>query len=408
MDVGTAYGQPAGSSLLELTQVGPGTPYGEVLRRYWQPVALSSDATTTPKKLRILGEDLLLFRTRRGRPGLLMPGCVHRGASLFYGGVEDEGIRCCYHGWVFDPEGHCLEQPCEPELGRYRDRVRQPWYPLREYHGLVFAYLGPPDRKPAFPVYDVFENLDEGEFVLADDTSYGGAGPETLDFNWLQHWENVVDPFHVPILHARFSGNQFLPEMAILPECTFSYSGQGVRCASVRTFPDGRVLTRVDECLFPNIRLVPSARLTAHGQSRFVAWVVPFDDTHFKIFTLLRTDRPDALDGERGLFAGDKRWWELTEEEHQRYPGDYEVQKSQGDICLHSREFLTTTDQGVAMVRRMMSKQIKAVVQGKDPVGAVREGETVLCHVEAGNYFDRTDTAAGKPSPATAGRETSR
>jgi phenylpropionate dioxygenase-like ring-hydroxylating dioxygenase large terminal subunit len=396
MDVGTAYGRPSGSSLLELTQVGPGTPYGEVLRRYWQPVALSLDATTTPKRLRILGEDLILFRTRSGRPGLLAPDCAHRGASLFYGGVEEDGIRCCYHGWAFDTEGHCLEQPCEPELGRHRDRVRQPWYPLREYHGLVFAYMGPPERKPAFPVYDVLEELGEGESVFADDTSFGAGGPVRLDFNWLQHWENVMDPFHVPILHARFSGNQFIPEMAILPECTFSYTEQGVRVVSTRDLPDGRVLTRVTDCVFPNVRLIPGPKLTVLGPTSIVGWAVPFDDTHFQVFTLFKADSPDYLLGERSRM-GDGKWWhELTEAEHQRYPGDYEAQKSQGDIAVHSREFLTTTDQGVAMLRRMMGKQIKAVAQGEDPVGVCREGDTVTYRVEAGSYFgDAGSVVAG-------------
>ena len=99
MDTGTAYEFTPGLPRLELTQVGRGTPYGEVLRRYWQPIALSSDASTTPHHVRVLGEDLILFRTGRGRPGLLYPRCAHRGASLFYGGVERDGIRCCYHGW---------------------------------------------------------------------------------------------------------------------------------------------------------------------------------------------------------------------------------------------------------------------------------------------------------------------
>ena len=151
MDTGTAYEFTPGLPRLELTQVGRGTPYGEVLRRYWQPIALSSDASTTPHHVRVLGEDLILFRTGRGRPGLLYPRCAHRGASLFYGGVERDGIRCCYHGWVYDTEGRCLEQPCEPENGLHRDRIRQPWYPVHERYGLVWAYLGPPDRKPLLP-----------------------------------------------------------------------------------------------------------------------------------------------------------------------------------------------------------------------------------------------------------------
>lgn len=396
MDEGTAYGRAPGTSLLELAQVGPGSPYGEVLRRYWQPVALSGDATTTPKRLRILGEDLILFRTRSGRPGLLVPDCAHRGASLYYGGVEEDGIRCCYHGWVFDTEGRCLEQPCEPDDGRHRDRVRQPWYPLREHHGMVFAYMGPPDRKPAFPVYDVLDDLGDGEFVLADDRSFGGGGPAVLDFNWLQHWENVLDPFHVPILHARFSGNQFVPEMAILPECRFAYTPHGVRVTSVRDLPDGRRLDRVTECVFPNLRMVASPKLTAAGPARFVGWVVPHDDARFTVFTLARADRPDYLTAERSRLGG-KLWEELTEEEHQRYPGDYEAQKSQGTVPAHSREFLTTTDQGVTMLRRMMAKQIKALAQGDDPAGVVRGADTVQARMEAGNYF----TEAEQPAPAS-------
>ncbi|HVF94100.1 MAG TPA: Rieske 2Fe-2S domain-containing protein, partial [Sphingomonas sp.] len=111
-DRGTAYGRAPGTPDLYLTQVGPGTPGGEFWRRYWNPVALSEDATTTPIQIRILGEDLILFRNGRGEPGLLYPRCVHRGTSLIYGKCEDDGIRCCYHGWKFAPDGTCLDQPC--------------------------------------------------------------------------------------------------------------------------------------------------------------------------------------------------------------------------------------------------------------------------------------------------------
>ena len=117
VDTGTAYGRPAPTSRRELTEVGPGTPMGNLLRRYWHPIGLAGDATATPRKVRVLGEDLILFRDGQGRPGLVYPHCSHRGASLYYGKVEDRGIRCCYHGWVFDVQGHCMEQPCEPEGG---------------------------------------------------------------------------------------------------------------------------------------------------------------------------------------------------------------------------------------------------------------------------------------------------
>ncbi|MEV8175244.1 aromatic ring-hydroxylating dioxygenase subunit alpha [Microbacterium sp. NPDC079176] len=386
MDTGTAYGLRLGQPLNELAQVGPGTPYGEVLRRYWHPVAKVEDATTRPTSLRVLGEDLVLFRTRKGKPGLLHPRCIHRGASLFYGGVEDEGIRCCYHGWVFDTEGHCLEQPCEPDLGLHRDRVRQPWYPVEEQYGLLWAYMGPPDKKPVLPRYDTLEELAPGEQLIVNDQGVGGGGPAQLDFNWLQHWENVMDPFHVPILHARFSGNQFTPEMALIPEVSYEYTPLGVRSIQMRDLGDGRQLRRVTEVIFPNLRVVASPKLSS-GQTNMIGWVVPMDDTNFRIFTVARDEDSEFLAKLRSTHEG-KPWKDLTDLEHQRLPGDYEAQKSQGSISLHSEDHLTTTDQGIAMIRRMMAKQHRAVAGGGDPVGVFFDESARLVRIEGGNYFE--------------------
>jgi nitrite reductase/ring-hydroxylating ferredoxin subunit len=386
MDTGTAYGLRLGQPLNELAQVGPGTPYGEVLRRYWHPVAKVEDATTRPVSLRVLGEELVLFRTRKGKAGLLHPRCIHRGASLFYGGVEDEGIRCCYHGWVFDTEGHCLEQPCEPDLGLHRDRVRQPWYPVEEQYGLIWAYMGPPDKKPVLPRYDTLEELAADEQLIVNDQGVGGGGPAQLDFNWLQHWENVMDPFHVPILHARFSGNQFTPEMALIPEVEYEYTPLGVRSIQMRELGDGRQLRRVTEVIFPNLRVVASPKLSS-GQTNMIGWVVPMDDTNFRIFTVARDSDPDFLAKLRSTHEG-KPWKELTDLEHQRLPGDYEAQKSQGAISLHSEDHLTTTDQGIAMIRRMMAKQHRAVAGGGDPVGVFFDESERLVRIEGGNYFE--------------------
>src|ERR1044072_8136534 len=111
---GHGYNRPAPTYFKELTEVGRGTPMGELLRGYWHPVGLVSDASSTPREVRILGEDLMLLRDGQGRPGLVHNRCCHRGTTLYYGTVEDRGIRCCYHGWLFDVEGHVLEQPCEP------------------------------------------------------------------------------------------------------------------------------------------------------------------------------------------------------------------------------------------------------------------------------------------------------
>src|SRR5688572_14320050 len=136
----------------ELTHVRFGTPMGELLRRYWQPVCLSSEIDELPKLVTILGEELVAFRDKRGRVGVLDAHCAHRGTSLEYGRIEEEGIRCCYHGWLFSAEGVCLQQPGEPPNSRYKDKVAQPAYPALEYGGLVFAYMGPPDKKPEFPL----------------------------------------------------------------------------------------------------------------------------------------------------------------------------------------------------------------------------------------------------------------
>ena len=155
MDSGTGYGGAPSSYVAALTEVGRGTPMGELMRRYWHPVGLLSHATTTPRAVRVLGEDRVLFRDRTGRPGLVKARCCHRGTTLYYGKVEERGIRCCYHGWLFDVEGRCLEMPAEPEpAGAQCQRVRQPWYPVEERYGLVFAYLGPPEKKPVLPRYE--------------------------------------------------------------------------------------------------------------------------------------------------------------------------------------------------------------------------------------------------------------
>jgi nitrite reductase/ring-hydroxylating ferredoxin subunit len=392
MDTGTAYGLQSGEPLYQLAQVGPGTPTGEVLRRYWQPVGLTDDATTTPREVKILGEELILFRDKRGRPGLLHPRCCHRGASLFFGGVEEEGIRCCYHGWVFDTEGRCIEQPCEPGLGLHRDRVRQPWYPVQERYGLIWAYLGPEDRKPVLPRYQVFEELAADEVIYADDNSLGGGGPAVLDFNWLSHWENVMDPFHVPILHARFSGNQFVPEMAIIPECNFSYHDTGVRATSFRELPDGMTLRRITDTVFPNLRVVADPKLS-NGPCDLLGWVVPKDDTCFQIYTVFKSADPERLNKMRSTFGG-KQWSELDDAEHQRMPGDYEAQRSQGPISLHTEDHLTTTDQGVTMLRRMMARVAKEVAAGGNPPGVTFDNADALVHIEAGNFIEETAPAA--------------
>ena len=132
----------------ELTRTGAGTPMGEYMRRFWQPVCLSSELTEVPKAIRILGEDLVAFRDGSGRIGVMHRHCAHRGASLEFGIIAQRGIRCCYHGWHYDVDGTLLDAPCETDATRLKQTVCQGAYPAFERDGLVFAYMGPADQRP--------------------------------------------------------------------------------------------------------------------------------------------------------------------------------------------------------------------------------------------------------------------
>jgi phenylpropionate dioxygenase-like ring-hydroxylating dioxygenase large terminal subunit len=383
---GSAYGRGPQHHDAVITEVGPGTPLGELMRRYWHPIALSANVGERPQNARILGEDLILFRDKQGRPGLLYPRCAHRGTTLYYGKVEAEGIRCCYHGWLFSVEGHCLDQPCEPGGGLHKDNVRQPWYPVQELYGLVWAYMGPPEKKPILPRWDTLENFGPGETIFATGSSFGAGGDETQEIvpcNWLQDWENVMDPFHIPILHTSFSGVQFVPEMGVMPEVAWDYAETGMRYTAYRKLDDGREMDRVTLALFPHVRIVPNVQLKP-GPADSIGWVLPVDDTNFRLFHAMRV--PEGF--ELRIPLGDrKKWSTMTEAEHQRAPGDWEAQTGQGKISFHSEENLALSDKGVVMLRRLMKQQIKLVEEGGDPLGVNFDPAKAVHKVEAGNFY---------------------
>ncbi len=161
----------------ELIRVGPGTPCGEYLRRFWQPVIRTEELGDLPRRVRILGEDLVVFRDRSGAIGLIERYCPHRGTSLEFGLIEDKGIRCCYHGWLFGVDGTILETPGEPADSTLKDRLFHGAYPVHEHKGLIFAYMGPPEKQPAFPIFDTYD-LPGYDLV---------ARPPTVwECNWLQ------------------------------------------------------------------------------------------------------------------------------------------------------------------------------------------------------------------------------
>ena len=394
---GTAYGRPPAHPNDLLTQVGPGTPCGEYMRRFWQPVLASEHVTSRPREIRILGEDLLVFRDGSGRPGLLYPRCMHRGTTLLYGHVEPDGIRCCYHGWKFAVDGTCIDQPCEPDGGLNKAAARQPWHPVQERYGLVWAYMGPADRRPVLPRWDVLENLTDEEHYQVTDASWGShrdpEGPEIVPYSWLHMNDNIMDPFHVQVLHSTFSVTQFVREFEVMPTCDFEYIDGGVIYKAYRDLEDGREVDRISTWMAPNIMSVPSTMLAA-GPSTGMGFVVPVDDAHCRIVGVARFRKGDSRQPYR---VNGKTWSQMSLDERQDVPNDYEAQAGQGPISLHSEEHLATSDRGIAMQRRALEREIRKVMEGGDPEGVILDPARELVHVPSGNFFRQKERT---PEPA--------
>jgi phenylpropionate dioxygenase-like ring-hydroxylating dioxygenase large terminal subunit len=370
----------------ELTHVTAGTPMGEVLRRYWQPVCLSSDIDELPKKVQILGEELVAFRDGKGRVGVLDLHCAHRGTSLEYGRIEAKGIRCCYHGWLFAPDGECLEQPGEPPGSNFRNKVAQPAYPAREFGGLVFAYMGPPEREPRFPRFDVLEKAGWKLFAYRN-TSRGAVA----DCNWLQIQENAMDPVHTAFLHSTISTRQFTDIYATLPQLDFDETAYGMKYVRTAKLPSGRTFVRVQENFTPNMRsvadnLTPDRPYT--DRATLIGWWVPVDNTRTLGFHIEAYDPADKEKVSTFSQAKEGRTADTQEkhrdyEDTQRNPDDKEAQTSQRPIAVHALERLGTTDRGVIMFRKLLKRAIKDVQEGRDPQNAFRD-DTII-KVIAGN-----------------------
>ena len=348
-----------------LSHIGPGTPCGEYLRRYWHPVFISSELSDKPRLIQILGEELVLFRDNSGQLGLVHKKCPHRRASLEYGRCEHKGIRCCYHGWLFDVDGSILEIPGEPEgspsAKNAMETRRLGAYPVLEFRGLIFAYLGPPEAKPAFPHYDVYDIPD------LEMTPY--AAP--FNCNWVQVLDAIVDPVHTAFLHQ----NQFSDGFGKLGEVQF-YERDKIRFLGTQSRRVGdNVWVRVNELILPNFTqsgaafAVDGSNEKLFGRSAFTRWVVPVDDQHCIAYAW-------GNFGERG----DPHEWNTPEgmqlieqgelidrtyEEKQQSPGDVEAVEGMGAISDHEKEFLVSGDKGIAMYRRKIRRLCRDLDNGK-------------------------------------------
>jgi nitrite reductase/ring-hydroxylating ferredoxin subunit len=354
-----------------LTRVGPGSPCGEYLRRYWQPVAMAEELGELPLAVRILGEDLVLFRARGGRLGLVHRNCPHRRASLEFGSCEARGIRCCYHGWLFDVDGAILEIPGQPEAvaEKLRARIHLGAYPVEEYRGLIFAYLGPPDLKPDFPVYDTFE--------IADQVMVPYKAPFAC--NWLQVLDAIVDPIHTSFLHSSISREQFSEGFGEVGEMKFHERPMGFLGANIRRVGDN-VWVRVNELVLPNFTQAGAAfaadgtRPRYFGRSAFSRWVVPRDDRETVCYAWAnfgeRGDPPDCNTPEGPELIEQGEVFDRPYEERQRFPADREACEGMGPITEHEKENLVPSDKGIVLMRKRLRQLVRDLQAGREPAHA--------------------------------------
>ena len=358
-----------------LTEVGRGTPMGELMRRYWQPIGAAVDLESKwTKRVRLLGEDLVIFKDRQGRLGLIAEQCPHRRASFAHGIPTENGIRCPYHGWEYNAQGKCIHQPNEQDKCAFRDKVSTDAYPVQEMGGMLFAYMGP-QPQPLLPRWDGF--VAQGTIRI--------MGRTILPINWLQIMENSLDPVHTEWLHGHHY--EFLKEQ------------EGIKVAistrhlkiDFKEFEYGMTKHRLLEghsedgddwkvghpIVFPNMLAVGNG----DEKSRYYSFQmrVPVDDTHTMHLWFNAYVPPQGVEVPKHLlekvhtyevpFMDDKGEYIVDNVDGQ----DMMAWISQGAIADRSLENLGATDKGIVMYRRMLKREMQKVQTGIDPMGIVRD-----------------------------------
>jgi 5,5'-dehydrodivanillate O-demethylase len=357
-----------------LTKVGPGTPMGELMRRYWHPVAAAVELEENPTKaVRHLGESLVLYKDRSGLFGLIQESCPHRRVNLLYGIPEQHGLRCPYHGWLFDETGRCLEMPAEAPDSTFKDRVTATAYPVQELSGLIWAYLGP-DPVPLLPRWD----------LLVLDNVMRDIGGQVLACNWLQCMENSLDPIHLEWLHG-YQSRYVLERQGISPE----FGRPVLRHAKIgfdvfehgiikrRTYrgsrEEGGTTEEDSEWRVGHPIIFPNWLRVANGfQMR-----IPMDDTHtwvvyYNFYTPpagVQAPTQDTIPlyqvpifGEDGrnllnfTIAQDTMAW-----------------TTQGSVADRTVEKLAESDKGIILYRRLLQEQMRIVEDGGDPMNVIRD-----------------------------------
>jgi 5,5'-dehydrodivanillate O-demethylase len=350
-----------------LTRVGAGTPGGELLRRYWQPLCPSGELTAAKPKKRVtvMGERLVVFRDAKGGYGCVEEFCKHRGVSLFYGYAEDDGIRCCYHGWKYDATGQCVDMPFERN-SPLKDEIKLKAYPVQKLGGLLFAYMGPdPAQAPLLPRWDVLAREDGVRQVKIFPVHR---------CNWLQIQENTADSTHTYFLHGMMDQLMGLkhPFAAYyrrpIEKLEFSRCAWGMDKA-IHYGGDVPEVEIRPPLIFPNILRIPN------GPMEVMHWRVPIDDANTLIVYVSFQPKPGV------------RTTDVADVEFEYVPdmttadGEYDLKsffsqdqmalETQGAIYDRSNENLGLSDRGIVLYRRMLDEQIALVEQGKEPTLAV-------------------------------------
>lgn len=385
-----------------VTQTGPGTPGGDLFRRYWLPVALSEELghDGTPVPVEILSEELVLFRTEDGKPALIGLHCPHRGADLSFGRCEDGGLRCVYHGWLIGPDGACLQQPGEPRNSTFREKVRHPGYPCREVGGLILAYLGPgaPPEFPRLPFARV-------------PTDHVYATKVLHECNYLQGNEGNVDPQHVSFLHRfnitaatrpRLEATEIIAK-DVAPELLIEETPYGFRTYTQRVANEREHYVRVTNFIMPSCsafvgtaRVDPAVKPADENDGCQMHWHVPIDDHHhWKYVIVVRWDGPIDRPYVHGQCAAElNEFYELEGNRRNRYRQnrremargetyigmgrnfqlhDKFATESQRPISDRTREHLGVTDRAVITMRRQLLEAIDHVRAGKEPLLVSRD-----------------------------------
>jgi phthalate 4,5-dioxygenase len=377
-----------------LTRVGPGTPMGELFRRFWMPALLSEELPapdSPPVRVRLLGEDLVAFRDTAGRVGLLAPLCSHRGAPLFYGRNEEQGLRCVYHGWKYDVTGRCIDMPAEPSDSTFKERIRQKAYPCRERGGVIWTYMGPPELTPELP---------DLEWTLVPE-GHCRVSKWLHESNYLQGFEGDIDTAHASYLHSYLNPEKSPHDGTIsatlkaadkAPKIMVDQTDYGFRYGARRAVGGDQYNWRVTQWLLPTHNLIGFMQFPAGGR----VWV-PIDDEHtWTYFYSFHPERPLTVEEQARFQSGNSfppqlipgtysplrnRANEyLVDRELQRtttYTGifgindqDRAIQEGMGAIFDRSQEHLGTSDVAIIAARQRLLKTVRDLQQGIEPYAA--------------------------------------